>query len=669
VARDDFARARRFLHYRRWAAWTAVASSFCLAFFYILLLALFGFVVALVVERGQLRDLNGDSVRTLSAADERWLAELVDDADERGELKERIAKGEGVGLVALAYRARLADRPWQDLVAFPVAWFDWTRSNWTMMVGLLILAFGVGTIRYLLHLLMQATAATAVVEATTRFRRAVYHQTYRLGALVFKAEGANEAIGVFTRSVEAVQEGLYTWLTVTFREPTKVLLLLAFAPTVEWLASEGFPWLTVAFILSAILIYVVGGQLAALFRRRSRVNARRGAETLALLQESLHMMRLAKCYQMELFNQTRVERQLAAYSRSIFRRYRGEALYKQTLVYLGMLAGAVLLFVAGWNILEGELSVASILTLSLALLSLLAPTRRLLEQRRVFRQARESARELFAFLDRKGDVSQEVNARFLKPLHRTLEFDEVTLREPGTGRMLLDRVTFTVTAGQRIALVGQDDSAKYALFYLIPRFLDPDDGQIRIDGHRIHKATLESLRLQVAVVLQQHLVFTDSVFNNISGGDSAYSMPQVIEAAKIAHAHQSILQLPGGYNTIIGDLGHPLSPLEKFRIGMARAILRDPAIMLIEEPTAALDDDDRALLDDTYTRFLPGRTAIFLPHRLTTIKTCDRVLLLHQGRVEAEGRHRDLLTASERYRHLQYLEFNVFAEESQEAAG
>ena len=175
--------------------------------------------------------------------------------------------------------------------------------------------------------------------------------------------------------------------------------------------------------------------------------------------------------------------------------------------------------------------------------------------------------------------------------------------------------------------------------------------------------TLDSLRNQIAVVLQHNLVFHDTVANNIGCGDQQYTLPQIIEAAKMAHAHHFIQKLPQGYETAIGELGHALTISEQFRIALARAILRDPAIVIIEEPEQALDEDTKSLLDDTLARFLPGRTVIFLPHRISTIRTCDRVFLLHNGRIEAEGEHRELLTGNPLYRHLHYLEFAEVAEQ------
>jgi ATP-binding cassette subfamily B protein len=212
-----------------------------------------------------------------------------------------------------------------------------------------------------------------------------------------------------------------------------------------------------------------------------------------------------------------------------------------------------------------------------------------------------------------------------------------------------------------VALVGPEDMQKHALVYLIPRFLDPAGGEIRIDRKNLRWVTFDSLRAGLAIVLQHNLVFNDTVANNIGCGDASYQLPRIIEAAKIAHCHKFIQELPQGYETPIGEMGHPITLGDKFRIALARAILRDPSLLISEEPHLPLDDDSKSLLDDTYTRILPGRTAIFLPHRLSTIRSCDKIFLIYEGRIEASGDHRELLASSELYRHLQYLEFNEFA--------
>jgi ATP-binding cassette subfamily B protein len=280
----------------------------------------------------------------------------------------------------------------------------------------------------------------------------------------------------------------------------------------------------------------------------------------------------------------------------------------------------------------------------------------------VLRHGREAAAAIFEFLDRRGDVATFPDADFLPGVNRGLEFADVSIRDPESGQMILNKVSLKVKAGQRVGIVGSDPEQQLALVSLIPRFIDPTEGEVKVDGRNLKWVTPDSLRAQIGLVLQNSLVFNDTVANNIGCGDPSYTLPQIIEAAKLAHAHQFIQRLPYGYETQIGELGHSLRPGEQFRIALARAILRDPSLYIIEEPAEHLDDDTKDLVDDTLARVLPGKTVIYLPHRMSTLRECDRIYLLHDGRIIAAGEHRELMNDNELYRHLYYLEFNPFAE-------
>jgi ABC-type multidrug transport system fused ATPase/permease subunit len=528
--------------------------------------------------------------------------------------------------------------------------------NRPYLVGLLMLACLVAVIRAALVGLMHHGASHATLEAVTRLRRLLYHHTYRLGSLTVASSGANEALGTFTRHVDTVHDGLYSRLTVAVREPIKLLLLVTVAVFVN-------VWLALAVLCAAGLVWLIGRQTAIVFRRHGRAGARLAANQLSLLEESLHMMQLVKGYLMDLFNQGRVERQLSEYTRAQLQRFRGELVYRPLLIFLGTLAGAALLFVGGWIVLSEHLSVAGLVVLATAVASMYVPLDVWLANLRLRRRAEESAVAVFEFLDRKGEVGQVVGAEFLQPMSRRLEFDQVSLREPESGRMLLDGLTMTIPAGQRVAIVGADDAERHALAALIPRFLDPSSGEIKIDGKNLRWVTLDSLRSQVSVLMQDHVIFNDTVINNIGCGDPSYSMPQIIEAAKLVHAHHFIQRLPYGYETRIGELGHSLEAGERFRIGLARAVLRDPAILIIEEPRETLDDGTKKMLDDAYSRLLAGRTVIFLPHRLSTLKSCDHVYLIRDGKLVADGEHRQMLHDNELYRHLYYMEYYVLTEQ------
>jgi ATP-binding cassette subfamily B protein len=569
------------------------------------------------------------------------------------------------GVLSLIVRLDANDRIITPIVAWVARWnagWMWNAPSGEptlfsrYLLGLFVIALLLALADLGLILSNREAAAQATTEAATRLRRAVYHHSFRLGTLAIRALGPSEAVTVFNRHVEAVHDALYTFLTVILKEPIRFTLLLLFAFVIQ-------PMLALVFLLFAVLVWLVGGQLASYFRQRARRATHLTSSALTIMRESLMMMRLVKCYLMEKFNQARVERQLSRYADVQQIRLRGEAIYLPLLLGLGLICGLVLLLVSGAYVLSGRASVPSLVVLATVLLSLYPPIQNWREARRLIRRGRESAGQLFEFLERRGDVGQVVGAEFLPPLSQHIEFDNVNLRDPGSNRLLLEGVTFTIPAGQRIGLIGADDLEKYALVYLIPRLFDPTQGEIRIDQHNLRWVTLDSLRAQTAIVLTHNLVFHDTVANNIGCGDSAYTLPQIIEAAKMAHAHHFIQKLPEGYETPIGELGHPLTISEQFRIALARAILRDPALIIIEEPHAGLDEDTKSLLDDTLTRLLPGRTTIFLPHRISTLRNCDRLFLLQKGKIAASGTHRELLSHNTLYRHLHYIEFNEVADQ------
>lgn len=713
--RNAFARAASYLSYKAVACWTAyvaaVASALCLAVL-LVLLALFADVV---IHRGQLpafRDLAADEQtrvfekwwslseqeRSQKLSEEKGLTAfkvyLLPPAREEDlpassrmqigeqlwklELHELLSKkvstaasdlvtedGEDeprYGILSLVVRCEHQERLFAPLISKLASWNEWMWYSTSSVpiyspyiFGLFLLAVLVVILRTGLTLLMHEMSARASIEAATRLRRAVYHHTFRLGTLAFRALGPSEAVTVFTRHVEAVHDALYLRMTSWFRDPVQIAVLLLFALLVNF-------GLSVAFLLFALIVWMTGSQVAAYFKRKERLATNDASERLTLIRESLMIMRLIKCYMMELFNQSRVERQLAGHAKAQLGRFRGEAFYRPLLVLLGSVAIFLLLYAAGIIVLQGKAGVASLIAMTTSLLLLYSPIDRWLKDRRMMDRGKESAAQLFKFLDRPSDVGQIVGAEFLPGLEKGIEFDNVSLREPGSGRMLLENISLTIKAGQRIGLVGPDDLEKYALIYLIPRLLDPTSGEIRVDNHNLRWVTLDSLRDKIATVLVHNLVFHDTVANNIGCGDPSFTLPKIIEAAKMARAHQFIQKLPQGYETPIGELGHSLTLSQKFRIALARAIIRDPALLILEEPDEGLDEETKSLIDDALARFLPGRTVIFLPHRVSTIRSCDRIFLLHNGKLEASGVHKELLTQNRLYRHLHYIEFNEMAE-------
>jgi ABC-type multidrug transport system fused ATPase/permease subunit len=565
-------------------------------------------------------------------------------------------------LGSLATVVRERNRWTGSVLGWFAGWNPWSwrwgmngSANIPYLTGLFLIAFGLLLLRGLLLNVAAHLSTVATIAAATRLRRAVYTHGYRLSSLAVRPEAREEAGDLVTRRVEQIQDGMASWLTGSVRGMVITVLLLVLLLVVHF-------WLTLSLLLLAGVVWLVVGQAAAWFRRDARLAARRAEARLGMMRESMSLMQLVRAYLMERYSKARFERQLADVSRSARRRARAETLSRPTLLAVASLAGAAMLYLAGRVVLAGEMSVAGLAVKAAAITTLLfALNRWIAAQVRVAR-GRDAAADVFEFLDRRGDSGQPIDAEFLQPMRKKLELVGVSLREAGTGRMVLEDVSLAIPAGTRAAVVFTDPSEAHALAHLITRFVDPTAGEVRIDGKNTRWVTNESIRAQVALVTEDALTFADTVANNIGCGDPGFTLPQVIEAAKTAHAHQFVQRLPYGYETLIGDGGVSLRPGERFRIALARAILRDPSLLIIEEPAEALDPDSLVLIDDTIARVRQGRTVLFLARRPSTVKTADEVFVLHNGRLKVGGSHDELIHASELYRLLHFKQSLTAAE-------
>jgi ABC-type multidrug transport system fused ATPase/permease subunit len=489
---------------------------------------------------------------------------------------------------------------------------------------------------------------------------------YRLGQSSLPTEGTGPVVNLITREVNDVRDGIFAGLRNHYRLPVLAVGLLLIALALSWVLT--------IFILS---LGVLIGWMARVIRRDTRVVAdaamRDAAVQLTLLHEDIGMLRTVRVYGTESIDKQRFDEHLERFREADVRRLKSEGLVSPTSWLLYSVGVAVATWILGYSVaVSVQISPATALTLAGVLVGLAYPIALWFQTRRSVRQANRSAAAVFEFLERRTDLHQQGGAHFLPPLRERIVFENVCLEnrpgiDAGAGRVLLDGVSLELPAGSKTAVMSLDEDAKHALVCLIPRLIDPRVGRVLIDGHDLREVTLESVRAQVATVLQTDLVFTDSVTMNIGLVDPAFEMPRVIEAAKVAHAHNFIQDLPHGYDTVIGPLGHYLKPDEQYRIALARAYLHDPSIVIIEEPTVALDEDTKHLIDDTISRLSQGRTLIILPHRLSTIRSCDQIVVLHNGRVETVGNPRQLQSDSKLFRHLQYMEFNQFATGEMEA--
>ena len=384
---------------------------------------------------------------------------------------------------------------------------------------------------------------------------------------------------------------------------------------------------------------------------------------LQKLTEDMDKARIVAGYGMETLEHDHFSENLARYQ-SRYNRLRQQQLYRRWTSLLILIATiAFPAFVLARHVLFGQLiglpgGVMIAVIVGLAILCL----NRLEAVPALGGAATVAADDINQYLLRIPSVSQVVGARFLEPLSRSLQFNQVSF-ETEKNPDLLSNLDLKINAGQRVALLALNSEEAEALIGLIPRFSDPSRGQVLVDGQDIKRVTLESLRAEAVIVGGQEPVFNATVLENVTAGQPDISRQDAIEACKMAHAESFIRQLPKGNETHLGDGAVQLDVGQTFRLSLARAIARKPALLVIQEPDSPLDAETKAVLDDTYQRICSGRTVIFLPHRLSTVKKCDRVVMLHNGRVASDGTHDELVRSSELYRHWEYMRFNVFRSE------
>jgi ATP-binding cassette subfamily B protein len=434
------------------------------------------------------------------------------------------------------------------------------------------------------------------------------------------------------------------------REPSKILSLLAFSFLIN------LP-LSLSFVLLSLIAWMLGERIWGRFtRHRSGLDSTSASATSRLLGLATKHRIIAGFSAEEHYSRS-FDQYVERAKQATERRLAYEARLRNLGQFVGLIIFIIILVLAAQNVLKGKFELSAAAGLFASLLSMLMPMLNLADLRRSLQTGSQSAARLFGFLDTPTPPRQKGGLASIPRLADAIDFERVSY-EDMDGNSILSEVSIRIHRGQRIAVMAKTESERRAFLYLINRFIEPTSGRIKIDGIDLKKVSIDGVRSQVGVVLEGDVLLPDTVAGNIGCGDTRFSATQLTEAAKLAHAHHFIQRLPHGYECVIGPEGFPLKPGEAYRIALARAILRDPAIVCLEEPKERLDPDTKSLLDDTMERFCQNRTVIVLPSRLTTLRACDQIFLFQDGKLSAVGTHRELIETSELYRHLQYVEFH-----------
>lgn len=560
------------------------------------------------------------------------------------------------GLLAVAY----ADRElwWGPVVLRVTAQFPALRST-SAALGLLVLVWGIfwwgarsAQVR------AEAACLRLGFEVASRLRSGLHRQVLRMGPGDLTGEVAKQALELFANDTDEVRNAVQKWADSRIRMPVWLVILTLLGFTLQ-------PGVFFYIAVPLGLCWLFLQSQTRLVRHRKALSHVDSERELRLLAERLTRARLTKGYGMENAEREQFDKTLLRYQTEAAKIVQPLGVSGWSLRIGTWVCGIVVAYLVGVKLISdpNQLSLAGVAVLVACFSGISLALEQIQSAIRIRQSAIPAAMRIQRFLDRIPDVSQAVGAKFLEPLSKAIEFYQVNYALPGQPP-LLDLLSLSIPAGKEVAVIATDERAAQALVSLLPRFIDPQGGQVLFDGEDIAWVTLESLRSEAVCVCSGHeAVFTGTVLENIVAGLDNQALADVTQAAKTSHAHHFIQKLPQGYETVIGEHGETLDAGQSLRLGLARALLRDPALLVIEEPAETLDENTKSMLDDAYGRIATKRTVIYLPHRLTTLRRCDEIILLHQGQVAARGTHTELVRTSELYRHWEYVHFNVFRHE------
>ncbi|MDQ7013905.1 MAG: ABC transporter ATP-binding protein [Planctomycetota bacterium] len=539
-----------------------------------------------------------------------------------------------------------AQLPASWIASLPVGQFT---AIVTIVVVLGVLAL-IGAAANFLHAYL---SLTVVYRTSTNIRREAFHKVVRLPLKTVVAGGASDPVSRIVNDSHQLGHGFATLLSRTVAQVTKGVAGLAAALVLS-------PLLVVSALPVIVLLYIVIRKLGKRIRRASRGALKSQAGLYASTGEVLRGLRVVKVYTTERYEAGRFHRINKEFMKDMMRVRVARALASPLVEVLALFALGMLSLVASKAILDGhievEVFIATLVALGAAGASL-KPLTGLINEVQASSAAAQRLQELMAMEPEPGHSNKLPKL----PRHRkSVELDRVTFTYPGATTPALREVSITINHGERVAIVGPNGCGKTTLLGLIPRLFDPDQtgsannpgGRVMIDGRDIRDYQVRSLRRQIGVVTQETIIFEGTIASNIAYGANDATAESIESAARQARAHDFISQLPKGYDTVVGEQGLTLSGGQRQRIAIARAILRDPAILILDEATSMIDGESEAQIAEAIGEFSKSRTCIIVAHRRSTITSADRIIVMRAGGVIDDGTHEQLIERCDVYKQL-----------------
>ncbi|HEX9656047.1 MAG TPA: ABC transporter ATP-binding protein [Bacteroidota bacterium] len=484
---------------------------------------------------------------------------------------------------------------------------------------------------------IQSMLTTYVEQAMGRdIRGSLYRHLHQLPLSYFTGERTGNLISRIMNDVTVVNSGISASIYTLIREPLLIMAYLTICLLISWqLTLLAF----VVFPLVLLIITWVGKRV----RRESGKIQERLADVTSVLYETISGVKVVKAFGMESFENKKFAREIQRHFRTVVNIAGIRNLASPTTEFLTAVGGGAIIWYGGLEVLANESMKASeFLGFLFAMFQLMPPIKEISSVNNRIQEASAAGARVFSILDTEPNIKDAPNPVAVSSFEKEIVIENLCFGYSSDTLVLMD-ISTVIRKGEVVAIVGPSGSGKSTLVDLVPRFYDVTEGSIRIDGVDVRQISIESLRSLIGVVTQETILFNDSVRNNIAYGRPEVPDEKLVEAAKAANAHRFIMNLSDGYETMIGDRGIKLSGGERQRLSLARAILKNPPILILDEATSALDTESELLVQEAIEKLMKGRTSIVIAHRLSTIQHADTIMVIEGGRIREVGKHADLV--------------------------